>query len=122
MQNTTRDLERLQSEFQACRQLLTALGDETRQYLLYTMLSGPCGGSRVVEIAQRTNLSRASISHHIQILKDAGIVQARKEGTQIYYYLAPQDHSIQPMITLFSDIQHLMEQAPDRSEPDEPPL
>lgn len=119
MQNTTRDLERLQSEFQACRKLLTALGDETRQYLLYTMLSGPCGGSRVVEIAQRTNLSRASISHHIQILKDAGIVQARKEGTQIYYYLAPQDHSIQRMIALFSDIQQLMEQAPDRSETDE---
>ena len=69
MQNTTRDLERLQSEFQACRKLLTALGDETRQYLLYTMLSGPCGGSRVVEIAQRTNLSRASISHHIQIFE-----------------------------------------------------
>lgn len=122
MQNTTRDLERLQSEFQACRKLLTALGDETRQYLLYTMLSGPCGGSRVVEIAQRTNLSRASTSHHIRILKEAGIVRARRKGTQIYYYLAPQDHFIQRTIALFSDIQQLMEQAPDRSEPDEPSL
>ena len=122
MQNTTRDLERLQSEFQACRKLLTALGDETRQYLLYAMLSGPCGGSRAAEIAQRTNLSRASISHHIRILKEAGIVQARREGTCIYYYLAPRENSLQRMIGLFSDIRQIMRQAPDRSEPDEPPL
>ena len=119
MQNTTRDLERLQSEFQACRKLLTALGDETRQYLLYTMLSGPCGGSRAAEIAQRTSLSRASTSHHIRILKEAGIIQARREGTCIYYYLAPRENSLQRTIALFSDIQQLMEQAPDRSETDE---
>ena len=51
------------------------------------MLGGQCGGSRVVDIAEKTNLSRPAVSHHMQILKDAGIVKTRKEGTYVYYYL-----------------------------------
>jgi ArsR family transcriptional regulator len=116
MENTIQDIERLKLEFQRCQKIFTALGDETRQYLLCMMLSGPCGGSRVVDLASRTNLSRPAISHHMQILKDAGIVQSRKEGTLIYYYLDPQDGEIEEMIRLFTDIQRIMKHAPDRSE------
>lgn len=116
MENTVQDIERLKLEFQRCQKIFTALGDETRQYLLCMMLSGPCGGSRVVDLAARTNLSRPAISHHMQILKDAGIVQSRKEGTLIYYYLDPQDGEIEEMIRLFTDIQRIMNHAPDRSE------
>ena len=116
MENTIQDIERLKLEFQRCQKIFTALGDETRQYLLCMMLSGPCGGSRVVDLAARTNLSRPAISHHMQILKDAGIVQSRKEGTLIYYYLDPQDGAIEEMIRLFTDIQRIMKHAPDRSE------
>lgn len=116
MENTIQDIERLKLEFQRCQKIFTALGDETRQYLLCMMLSGPCGGSRVVDLAARTNLSRPAISHHMQILKDAGIVQSRKEGTLIYYYLDPQDGEIKEMIRLFTDIQRIMNHAPDRSE------
>lgn len=116
MENTIQDIERLKLEFQRCQKIFTALGDETRQYLLCMMLSGPCGGSRVVDLAARTNLSRPAISHHMQILKDAGIVQSRKEGTLIYYYLDPQDGKIEEMIRLFTDIQRIMNYAPDRSE------
>lgn len=92
-----------------------ALGDETRQYLLCTLLCSKCSGSRVIDIAKKTNLSRPAISHHMQILKNAGIVKARKEGTFIYYYLDPEDSEIQKIIDLFSDIQRIMKNVPDRS-------
>ncbi|EET61839.1 hypothetical protein BRYFOR_06031 [Marvinbryantia formatexigens DSM 14469] len=52
----------------------------------------------------------------MQILKNAGIVKTRKEGTYVYYYLAPEGSEIQKVIDLFCDIRRIMENAPDRSE------
>ncbi len=34
----------------------------------------------------KTNLSRAAVSHYLQILKDAGILKMRRECTKNYYY------------------------------------
>ena len=38
MQNTIEDIRRLEREFKACQKVLSALGDETRQHLLYIMM------------------------------------------------------------------------------------
>lgn len=114
MENTSEDIKRLATEFRQCQKIFTALGDENRQHLVCIMLSGSCGGSRVIELAERTNLSRPAVSHHMQILKNAGIVKSRKEGTCIYYYLDPQDSDIEKIIALFSDIKHIVKNAPDR--------
>lgn len=73
------------------------------------------GGSRVVDIAEKMNLSRPAVSHHMQILKDAGIVKTRKEGTCVYYYLDPDEREIGKMIELFSDIRRVMKNVPNRS-------
>lgn len=115
MENTLQDIEQLRNGFQACQKILTALGDENRQRLLCIMLGGDCGGSRVVDIAEKTNLSRPAVSHHMQILKDAGIVKVRKEGTYVYYYLDPDETEIEKMIALFSNIRRIMRNVPDRS-------
>lgn len=114
VKNTSDDINRLEAEFKACRKILTAIGDETRQHLICIMLRGECRGNRVVEIAEKTNLSRPAVSHHMQILKDAGIVKVRKEGTCIYYYLDPETNEISDLITLFCDIKEIMKNAPDR--------
>lgn len=115
MKNTIEDINRLENEFKACQKILTALGDETRQHLLYIMLQGKCRGSRVIEFAEKTNLSRPAVSHHMQILKDAGIVNCRKENTRIYYYLDPEASQIDHLISLFCNIKKIMKNAPDRS-------
>lgn len=115
MNDTIEDIQKLESEFKACHKVLTAIGDEVRQHLLCIMLRSECLGSRVIDIAQKTNLSRPAVSHHIQILKDAGIVKSRKEGTCIYYYLDPDDNTLGRLISLFTDVRSLMENIPDRS-------
>lgn len=56
MKNTSEDIERLRCKFQECQNIFTALGDENRQRLLCIMLGGECSGSRVVDIAQKTNI------------------------------------------------------------------
>lgn len=114
--NTALDIEDLKLLFTSCQKTLLALGDETRTQILMMMLSGECQGSRVVDIAKKTHLSRPAVSHHMQILKDAGIVKSRKEGTLVYYYLDPQKSEIDNMVLLFQKIQQIMKYVPDRSE------
>ena len=115
MENTPQDLERLRMEFQQCRELFTALGDAARQDLLCVLLTCGCWGLRSVELAARTHLSRPAVSHHLQVLKKAGVVKARKEGTRIYYDLDPRASEIENMVRLFADIRQIMKNAPDRS-------
>lgn len=55
--------------------------------MILAFLESDYNGIRVNEIAQKTHLSRPAVSHHLQILKDAGIVNMRREGTKNYYYL-----------------------------------
>lgn len=83
------EIENLAMNFEACQKTLTAIGDETRQHIILEMIRMDYNGSRVPEITARTNLSRPAVSHHLQILKDAGIVKMRKEGRMTYYYLDP---------------------------------
>ncbi len=113
--NTPEDIKRLTEKFMVCRRLLTALGDQTRQHLLFIMMSGECYGSSVLDLSARTNLSRPAVSRHIQVLKEAGIVKSRREGRHVYYYLEPEISDIDSMISLFSDMKRITEQLPDRS-------
>ncbi len=58
-------------------------------------------GSRVIDIAATTNLSRPAVSQHLQILKDAGIVKMRKEGEMTYYDLGPDMSAFNHLIHTF---------------------
>ncbi len=64
---------------------LTALGDPMRLQLLY--LLGGEGRRNVGEIAANFPLSRPAISHHLKVLKDAGLVDSEKVGQEVYYRL-----------------------------------
>lgn len=116
--NMKDDKLRLEQELKACWKALVAMGDETRQHILMIMLNGECSGSRVIDITERTNLSRPAVSHHMQILKDAGFVKVRKEGTKHYYYLDMDDNEIDNLCRLFEDIRKILKNVPDRSEKD----
>lgn len=86
----TCQVERLSRDFARCAKILTAIGDETRQHLILEMMKmGHCSGARVGEITEKTNLSRPAVSHHLQIMKEAGLVKVRKEGTKNFYYFDP---------------------------------
>ena len=86
-----RQIALLAEQFAASSEMLTVLGDETRQHLILEMMKmGKCNGVRVGEITEKTNLSRPAVSHHLQILKKAGIIKVRKEGTKNYYFFDPE--------------------------------
>ncbi len=63
----------------------TALGDEHRQRILLTF--GPGERLNVGQIVEVSTLSRSAVSHHLKILRDAGVLQSRKEGKEVYFWI-----------------------------------
>lgn len=93
-------IEQLREAFICSRTVLQAIGDETRQNIILAMMESECEvGMRVGEITARTHLSRPAVSHHLKILKDAKLVDMRKEGTMNFYSINMRD-GISEMIHL----------------------
>ena len=63
---------------------LRALGDPTRREILRALRRGDLTAG---EIASRFPITAASVSHHLSVLKEAGLVQAQREGRTIVYSL-----------------------------------
>jgi len=59
-----------------------ALGDPTRRAIFRRVALGPCA---VGEIASTLPISRPAVSQHLRVLKDAGLVTDRAEGTKRIY-------------------------------------
>ena len=64
--------------------LFKALNDNTRREILELLKNGDLTAG---EIANKFIISKPSISHHLDLLKQAGLVQSMKEGQYIYYSL-----------------------------------
>lgn len=111
-----REIETLAREFRASQKVLVALGDENRQHLILEMMQmGSCTGVRVGEVTEKTHLSRPAVSHHLQILKDAGIVKMRREGTRNFYYFDAEPESLNRLTAMLEHVKKIMAVLPDRS-------
>jgi DNA-binding transcriptional ArsR family regulator len=65
---------------------LAALADPTRRRVFERLKSGP---QSVGAIARRMPVSRPAVSQHLKVLKDAGLVADRPEGTRRVYFIDP---------------------------------
>ncbi|HSB39705.1 MAG TPA: metalloregulator ArsR/SmtB family transcription factor [Gaiellaceae bacterium] len=70
----------------AYRTAMDALGDRTRRAIFEQLRSGP---RAVGEIADELPVSRPAVSQHLRVLKEAGLVTERREGTRRLYRLDP---------------------------------
>jgi ArsR family transcriptional regulator len=64
-----------------------ALSDPTRVAIVNRL--GRVGESCVCELTAAFGLSQPTISHHLRILREAGLVDAERHGTWAYYRLVP---------------------------------
>ena len=111
----------LKQHFHTCMPLFIALGDEIRLTIIEALTDEALRGCtktndtdtvlpdsidepqaflpaqsrphglNVREITERTSLSRPAVSHHLKILKTAGLIDVHREGTCNYYYLSIED-------------------------------
>lgn len=70
----------------AYEQALAALADPTRRRVFESLAGGP---RPVGTIARGLPVSRPAVSQHLKVLKEAGLVTDRPEGTRRVYYIDP---------------------------------
>ncbi|HVR83985.1 MAG TPA: metalloregulator ArsR/SmtB family transcription factor [Planctomycetota bacterium] len=69
-----------------CADVLRALGDATRLSVLQALLEGPM---HVNDLQKRVCVGQSLLSHHLKVLRDAGLVLARRDGKAVLYRVAP---------------------------------
>ena len=78
-------LQALPREWRTVSRAFTALGDEHRQRILLTFEPGE--RLNVGQIVEVSTLSRSAVSHHLKLLKSSGVLQSKKEGKEVYYWI-----------------------------------
>jgi len=66
-------------------QVCQGLADPKRILILYALADGP---RRVTDLADALGVPQPTVSHHLKILRERGLVVAEQEGTAVYYALA----------------------------------
>lgn len=79
--------------FALCKPMFFAMGDATRQQII--LLLEKAESLNVTQLAGRLPLSRPAISHHLGVLRHAGLVGVRRQGTERHYFL-----TIEPALAL----------------------
>ncbi|MBP7690611.1 MAG: winged helix-turn-helix transcriptional regulator [Anaerolineales bacterium] len=64
-----------------------AIADDTRQSIMQFCC---CDWRSVTEIVEHTGVSQPTVSHHLAVLRDAGLVTIRPDGRQTFYMLNQQ--------------------------------
>ena len=78
------------AQAEALARVFKALADPVRLRLL-SMIAGADGGEACVcELTVGFDLSGPTISHHLKVLREAGLIEGDRRGTWIYYRVLPQ--------------------------------
>ena len=68
---------------------LKALGDPLRLRMLSLIATSPTGEACVCDLATVAEVSQPTVSHHLKLLKDAGLLTSERRGTWVYYRVRP---------------------------------
>ncbi len=71
-----------------CSAVLKALSDDTRWRVVHILLEEEC--ANVTDLAVRMKVIQPTMSKHLRILRDAGIVVSEKEGTTVWCRVTPE--------------------------------
>jgi ArsR family transcriptional regulator len=69
--------------------MFKALGDPVRLRLLSLVASHAGGEACVCEISPAFDLTQPTISHHLKVLREAGLLGCERRGTWVYYWVVP---------------------------------
>jgi len=84
-------------------ELLQALGDRTRLRLLRLLVSLPKEEACLCEFSDSLQEAEYNVSRHLKILRQAGLLEAKKEGRWVYHQLVA-DQSMKPFYRLVKEL------------------
>lgn len=68
---------------------LKALGDPLRPRMLSVIATSPTGEACVCDLATVAEVSPPTVSHHLKLLKEVGLLTSERRGTWVYYRVQP---------------------------------
>ena len=80
--------------------MFKALGDPVRLRLVSLIGAHQGGEVCVCDLTTAFDLTQPTISHHLKVLREAGIIDSERRGTWVYYWLVPS--ALQRMSALLS--------------------
>ena len=90
--------------------MFKALGDPVRLRLLSLIASHPGGQACVCEISGTFDVSQPTISHHLKLLRSAGLLDCERRGTWVYYWVIPA--ALQQLSSVLNVSDRFMESSP----------
>lgn len=75
----------LPEEWKPMSKVFTALGDEHRQRILLLFDKGE--RLNVGQIAEVSTLTRSTVSHHLKILRESGVLASEKIGKEVWFWI-----------------------------------
>lgn len=78
-------LQTLPAEWSAMSRIFVALGDPHRQRIL--LLFEPGERLNVGQIAEVSTLARSTVSHHLKILHESGVLASEKIGKEVWFWI-----------------------------------
>ena len=69
-----------------CAAVLKVLADQTRLAVVRQLMAGPQQVNQINEVLQ---IEQSLLSHHLKVLREAGLVESQREGKAVLYRLAP---------------------------------
>lgn len=82
--------------------MFKALGDPVRLRLLSLIASHDGGEACVCDISGSFDLSQPTISHHLKVLRQAGLLGSERRGTWVYYRVIPD--ALQQLSTVMATV------------------
>ncbi len=70
--------------------LLTALADPVRLRIVSMLAAAPDGAACGCDLEGPLGLTQPTVSHHLKVLREAGLVEGRREGRWVHYTVVPE--------------------------------
>lgn len=70
--------------------VLAALADPVRLRIVSMLAAAPDGAACGCDLETPLDLSQPTVSHHLKILREAGIVEGNRQGRWVYYSVVPE--------------------------------
>lgn len=82
--------------------VLKSLADPLRLRMLSLIATAPDGEVCVCDIATVADVSQPTVSHHLKVLKETGVLTSQRRGTWVYYRLVPD--VVAPVLGLLGEV------------------
>lgn len=79
-----------ESKAEAMAPMIGALADPVRLRIVSMLMAAPDGSSCGCDLEEPLGLSQPTVSHHLKVLREAGLIEGERRGRWVHYRVLPE--------------------------------